>query len=53
MSKRFFTQTFAMRFFAQLLLALGLFAASAKGMETRAHYPFNFHPKGTQVQKTP
>ena len=22
------------------------FAASAKGYETRAHYPFNFHPKG-------
>ena len=21
------------------------FAASAKGYETRAHYPFNFHPK--------
>jgi len=26
------------------------FAASAKGFETKAHYPFNFHPRGRQTQ---
>jgi outer membrane biosynthesis protein TonB len=26
------------------------FAASAKGYETRAHYPFNFHPKNTSAK---
>jgi outer membrane biosynthesis protein TonB len=25
------------------------FNASAKGFETKAHFPFNFHPKGTHV----
>jgi hypothetical protein len=27
------------------------FAKSAKGFETKAHYPFNFHPKAGQVGK--
>lgn len=27
------------------------FAASAKGYETRAHYPFNFHPRNTGTGK--
>ncbi|MEO7109191.1 MAG: AgmX/PglI C-terminal domain-containing protein [Polyangiaceae bacterium] len=29
------------------------FAESAKGFETRAHYPFNFHPKGKVTGSTP
>jgi hypothetical protein len=29
------------------------FAESAKGFETRAHYPFNFHPKGKVSGSTP
>ena len=29
------------------------FSESAKGFETRAHYPFNFHPKGKVSGSTP
>jgi hypothetical protein len=29
------------------------FSESAKGFETRAHYPFNFHPKGKGAQSSP
>ena len=29
------------------------FAESQKGFETRAHYPFNFHPKGKGAPSSP
>lgn len=28
------------------------FAESPKGFESRMHYPFNFHPKGSQVRSS-